>query len=205
MVHWKNSHRCTHADTHTVYLYTYRENQLPGASIQQGFQALHSCFTSYYCPNGLPLFAVLSLSLSLTPSIPHCPALHRFSSSQSKGKASPSEGEEQRFEARMWASCCNKKLICLLAHYCGLWLPGPYKWKSNVALHYPFGIQLRAQADTECLKDPFLQPPPYMHVSRAQVCISMWCMCVSLMYTEKWWKYVCMLRYGPHGRGSCEW
>lgn len=118
--------------------------------------------------------------------------------SQSNGQASPSEREKQRFEVRMWASCCNKKLICLLAHYCGLWLPGPYKWKSNVALHYPFGIQLIAWADTECLEALYLRPPPYMHVNQAQVCISMRCMCESLMYTEKWWRYVCVPRYSVH-------
>lgn len=47
-------------------------------------------------------------------------------------------------------------------------------------------------------KPPSLQPPPYMHVSGAQVCFSMWCMCVSLMYTEKWWQRVSMLRYSVH-------
>lgn len=82
---------------------------------------------------------------------PHC---HPFSlfSSQRNWQASPSQVKKVRLEVRMWALGSNKKLICLLAHYCGLWLPGPSKWKSNVALHYPFGIQLIAQADSDSSK-----------------------------------------------------
>lgn len=111
---------------------------------------------------------------------------------QSNGQVSPSEGEKRRLGGRMWVSCCNKKLISLLAHYCGLWLLGPYKWKSNAALHHPFGIQLIARADTASLKTP-----PYVHVSAALVCISLWCMCDSLMYTGKW-RFVCMLHYSVY-------
>lgn len=59
-------HTCRH--TLIIYLSTYKENQLPDASIsKQGFQGLHSCFTTYYCPNALSLFPVLSLSLYLPP------------------------------------------------------------------------------------------------------------------------------------------
>ncbi len=106
-----------------------------------------------------------SLSPSLHPSLPY-PPLSTDSLPLSKQRPGPpSEREERRFEVRMWASCCNKKLICLLAHYCGLWLPGPYKWKSNVALHYPFGILLIARADTERLES--LRP-----CSRLLTCMS---------------------------------
>lgn len=169
----------------------------PHSVLPLTFYSLHSC------PNAISFFPGLSPSLFTSlHSLPHPHPPTSFPLilflSQSNGQGSPSEGEKRRFEVRMWASCCNKKLICLLAHYCGLWLPGPYKWKSNVALHYPYGIQLIAWADTKCLKALSLRPSPYMHVSQAQVCISMWCMCETLMYTEKWWRYVCMLRYSVH-------
>lgn len=86
-------------------------------------------------------------------SLSYNPHSHPFSlfSSQRNWQASPSQVKKVKLEVRMWALGSNKKLICLLAHYCGLWLPGPSKWKSNVALHYPFGIQLIAQADSEFL------------------------------------------------------
>lgn len=113
-----------------------------------------------------------SLSLHLPPSLT-APPFKRFFSSQSSGQASPSKAEVRRFEVRMWTSCCNKKLIRLRAHYCGLWLPEPYKWKSNVVPLYPFGIQLIARADAACLIAPSLQLPPYMHVSGGLVCRSM--------------------------------
>lgn len=156
-IKWRIYWPCTqtHSQHISVHNISHWDNQLPDASMNTAFKFC-TCLLPITVQMFSHLFPVPPLFLNLPPSLTARPLIADSLplSKQPAGQLPPLRGEERRFEVRMWASCCNKKLICLLAHYCGLWLPGPYKWKSNVALHYPFGIQVIARADTGCIEAP---------------------------------------------------